>query len=56
MAGVVLGTVMKSQTVWLLAETVNALMAFPNLIALVLLSGELKQMVTAYRQKGRKGD
>ena len=40
----------------LLAETVNALMAFPNLIALVLLSGELKQMVTAYRQKGRKGD
>ena len=56
MAGVVLGTVMQSRTVWLLAETVNALMAFPNLIALVLLSGELKQMVTAYKRKGRKGD
>lgn len=52
MAGVVLGAVLKSRTVWILAETVNGLMAIPNLIALVLLSRELKKLVKDYKSHG----
>ena len=48
MAGVMLGAILKSRTVWLLAETVNGLMAIPNLVALVLLSRELKKLVKEY--------
>ena len=38
---VILGAVLKTGTVWLLSETVNGLMAIPNLIALAALSAEL---------------
>ena len=38
---VILGAVLKTGTVWLLSETVNGLMAIPNLIALAVLTPEL---------------
>lgn len=38
---VVLSALLKTQTVWMLSETVNGLMAIPNLIALAVLSPEL---------------
>lgn len=45
----VLGAVANTQTVWLLAEIVNALMAIPNLIALAYLSPELFRQIKDYR-------
>ncbi len=42
---VVLGAVLNTETVWLLSETVNGLMAIPNLIILAKLSPELLKMV-----------
>lgn len=50
---VVLAAVMKTETVWQLAETVNGLMAIPNLIALLWLSPELKQLTKEYIHGGR---
>ena len=47
---VVLGAVMKTETVWLLAETVNGLMAIPNLIALATLSTEVVRLTKEYIQ------
>ena len=47
-AMVVLGAVMQTSTVWLLAETVNGLMAIPNLIALFLLCGEFCRQIKLY--------
>ncbi len=48
---VVLGAVLKTQTVWLLSETVNGLMAIPNLIALAALSPELVRLTKEYQKK-----
>lgn len=45
---VILGAVLKTGTVWLLSETVNGLMAIPNLIALVLLTPVVKRLTAAY--------
>ena len=45
---VVFSSVWDTGTVWLLADTVNGLMAIPNLIALVMLSPELAQLTQAY--------
>ena len=42
---VVLGAVLNTQTVWLLSETVNGLMAIPNLMALAALCPELSRLV-----------
>ncbi len=50
---VVLGAVLKTNTVWLLSETVNGLMAIPNLIALAALSPELSRLVRDYKDKKR---
>lgn len=49
---VVIGAVLKTQTVWLLAETVNGLMAIPNLIALAALSPELIRLTKEYQSGG----
>ena len=46
---VVLGAVLETKTVWLLSETVNGLMAIPNLIALAALSPELFRLTKEYR-------
>jgi AGCS family alanine or glycine:cation symporter len=45
---VVLGAVLNTGTVWLLSETVNGLMAIPNLIALAALSGELSRLTKSF--------
>lgn len=50
-AMVVLGSMMNTQTVWLLAETVNGLMAIPNLIALAALSSEVAGLTIEYKEK-----
>lgn len=58
-AAVVLGAVLKTGTVWLLSETVNGLMAIPNLIALAALSPVLARITKEYliqsAQKRAKG-
>ena len=41
---VIFGAVMRTGTLWRLAEIVNGLMAIPNLIALFLLSGKIAQL------------
>ena len=46
---VVLGAVLKTDTVWLLAETVNGLMAIPNLIALLGLTPQFVNLVSDYK-------
>ena len=48
---VVAGAVLKTGTVWLLSETVNGLMAIPNLIALALLSPELARLTIEFKRK-----
>ncbi len=49
-ATVVLGAVLKTSTVWQLSETVNGLMAIPNLIALAVLSPELVRLTKEYKE------
>lgn len=46
---VILGAVLRTGTVWLLSETVNGLMAIPNLIALAYLSPELIRLTKEYK-------
>ena len=48
---VVLGAVLNTGTVWLLAETINGLMAVPNLLALAMLSPELIRLVKTYTKE-----
>ena len=48
---VVLSTVLKTGTVWLLSETVNGLMAIPNLLALAALSPELGRLTKEFRTR-----
>lgn len=48
---VVVGAVLKTGTVWLLADTVNGLMAIPNLIALIFLAPELRRLTRELKQK-----
>lgn len=50
-ATVILGTVLSTGTIWLLAEIINGLMAIPNLIALAVLSPELCRLIIDYRRK-----
>ncbi len=48
---VILGAVLKTGTIWLLAEIVNGLMAIPNLIALAALTPELCRLLHEYQKK-----
>jgi AGCS family alanine or glycine:cation symporter len=48
---VLLGAVMNTGTVWLLAETVNGLMSIPNLIALAALSPQLLALTREYKSR-----
>ena len=48
-AVIIVAAVLKTGTVWMLSETVNGLMAIPNLIALTALSPELVRLVKEYR-------
>ena len=47
---VILGAVLKTDTVWLLSETVNGLMALPNLAALATLCPEVIRLTKEYKQ------
>ncbi len=50
-AFVFIGAVAEIQTVWLVADCFNALMALPNLIALIALSGTVVQITREYFRK-----
>ena len=47
-ATVLLGAVLNTGTIWMLAEIINGLMAIPNLIALIFLSPELIRQIENY--------
>lgn len=47
---VIVGAVLSTQTVWVLAECVNGLMAIPNLLALAWLSPELIRLTKEYER------
>ena len=47
-AAVTLGAVLKTPTIWKMAEVVNGLMAIPNLITLSFLSPELRKLTNSY--------
>lgn len=53
---IIVGSVMSLNLVWNITDTFNALMAIPNLIGLLLLSGTVIKIVKNYyaRQKGKK--
>ena len=48
------GSFLKTSTVWLLAETVNGLMAIPNLITLAVLTPEVVRLTKEYKNRLRK--
>ena len=48
---VILGALLNTGTVWLMAEIVNGLMAIPNLIALIVLSPELSRLIIDFQGK-----
>ena len=50
-AFVFVGAVAEIQTVWLVADCFNALMALPNLVALIALSGVVVQTTKDYFEK-----
>ncbi len=50
---VILGSMLGTGTVWMLSETVNGLMAIPNLIALAFLSPELMRLTREYKESAR---
>ena len=56
MGASLLGTVLKTGVIWTLAETVNGLMAIPNLLALACLSGEAVGLTREYMQQKYWGD
>lgn len=47
-AAVTFGAVLKTPTIWKMAEVVNGLMAIPNLITLSFLSPELRKLTNSY--------
>lgn len=47
---VILGAVLKTSTVWLLSETVNGLMAIPNLVTLFLLAPVVKKLTASFEK------
>lgn len=48
------GCVTRLESVWLLSDTLNGLMALPNLIAILLLSREVFALTKAYDQERRR--
>ena len=48
---VIFAAVMEPGIVWTIAETMNGLMAIPNLIALAVLSPELRRLTIEYKEK-----
>ena len=50
-AAVMLGIILNTETVWLLSELFNGLMAIPNLITLAVLAPELGRLTNEYIKK-----
>ena len=50
MGAAILGAVLETGVIWLLAETVNGLMAIPNLLALTFLSKEIREITRFWRE------
>lgn len=48
---VILGAVLQTGVIWSLSETVNGLMAIPNLIALIFLSPKLGELIEEFKIK-----
>ncbi len=55
-ASVMLGTIASLDLVWAAADTFNGLMAVPNLIALVLLSGVIVKETRDFKAKRKRGE
>ena len=53
-AAVILGSVLETGIVWTLSEVMNALMAVPNLIALLFLLPELRRLTIDYKKHGHR--
>lgn len=51
---VALGAILKLELVWSLADIMNGLMAFPNLVGLLLLSGVVAKETRAYCERLKK--
>ncbi|MBN1291835.1 MAG: sodium:alanine symporter family protein [Candidatus Latescibacteria bacterium] len=49
-----LGAIIRLETVWVFSDVMNALMALPNLLALVLLAGEIRKIHIDYFKGGKK--
>ena len=49
---IIIGALLNTGTVWLFAETVNGLMAIPNLIALAYLSSQLRTLMEKDKEQG----
>ncbi len=45
---VVIGSVLETKTIWLFADTVNGLMAIPNLLSLIYLMPKVRQLLKDY--------
>ncbi len=48
---VVISTLLKTETIWMISEIVNGLMAIPNLIALIALAPTLRRLLNEYSYK-----
>ena len=53
---VVMGALAEVDIVWSLADIFNSLMVLPNLIAIVWLSSEVKELLTDYNKKFKEND
>ena len=53
---VMVGTIVSLDLVWLVADTLNGLMAIPNLIALVLLSGVIVKETKDFKARRKSGE
>jgi AGCS family alanine or glycine:cation symporter len=53
MAVIVLSSVLDTATVWKASETINGLMAIPNLIMLAVMAPELVRLTKEYKKSGK---
>lgn len=53
---IILGSLQEVDIVWSLADIFNSLMVLPNLIAIVWLSFEVKNLFNDYKEKEKKGE
>ena len=47
----IISAVLGTGTIWMLAETINGLMAIPNLIVIAYLGSELGKLTYQYRKR-----